>query len=896
MEEIITQTKEDRPIMITLPELWKDWEVVEEVGQGSYGRVYRAQRCLNGETAYAAIKVIQVPKEEAELGIVLRELSNTESARTYFRGMIDDYMREVLSMNMLRDNENIVSIKAHYIDEKEGGVGWTLFIMMEYLKSLADYQVEHVMGEDEVVRLGIDICRALSACEKVSIIHRDIKPDNIFVDENGAFKLGDFGVSKNLDRSQGTMSIKGSFSYMAPEVYTGAKYDSRADQYSLGMVLYRLMNEGREPFLNPAQKFVNYQDKKEALQKRMDGEIIPPPVQASKKLSRVILKACSYKPSGRYHSAREMMEELEQLDTQAKRLNRKRVRRSFAVVAAAALVIGGWRKYEKLRPRRLSDYHVLRSENMFSDQTYAFYTEKLECGIADQNGKIVLEPDAQYYSIDEGLPGQYIVRTKDDTYGVLNRDGTYLWQPDYQEITTIPSGGSYNVEYDFGSTNECYYYICTETSGMITDKEGTIILRKSATKFLCELSNGMFICCNWSTTQYGVCDRAGKWLFQIDGTCECIEWHDGLYTVGNSSGYQILDHLGNAVTDTVYLKVEWCGTGYYIFVPDEEWGERRTGFINQKGEIVIDPIYSDVRWNGAFLELTETAETDQSLTMGAADLEGNIILEPKYSYLSWDGYGIEVTSDEEYAYFSVEGDMLFPPGSYECIVGTENGYIVRNVNQAYGFLNLEKEPVLPCEYERIYSLYNALLTLKHGKWGITDQNGTAILKPEFDDIRIVDNKIVLVQNDGEEYSYSLAGDFDNEKGRLEQARLLEYRDIQTGELTNLQVYAKYWQVIDKALLNAGEMYSYVGSTRMFTWRDEWESWDMLPLADYKIKKGNIVAIQPYNQYPVFFSTDENVVKVSQDGEWIGVSPGFAVIVMIDPDADNRYQALNVLVT
>ena len=92
------------------------------------------------------------------------------------------------------------------------------------------------------------MCSALELCRENNIIHRDIKPQNIFVSRYGVFKLGDFGVAKASTIRTSADKV-GTYSYMAPEVYKGKGYDDRVDIYSLGMVLYWLLNERRGPFL-----------------------------------------------------------------------------------------------------------------------------------------------------------------------------------------------------------------------------------------------------------------------------------------------------------------------------------------------------------------------------------------------------------------------------------------------------------------------------------------------------------------------------------------------------------------------------------------------------------------------------------------------------------------------
>lgn len=127
------------------------------------------------------------------------------------------------------------------------------------------------LSEDDVIRLGIDLCKALEYCQCQNIIHRDIKPENIFVSRFGEFKLGDFGIARELERTMSGLSKKGTYSYMAPEMYKGEAYDSRVDIYSLGIVLYKLRNHNRLPFISLEKQLITYRDKENALNKRMAG-------------------------------------------------------------------------------------------------------------------------------------------------------------------------------------------------------------------------------------------------------------------------------------------------------------------------------------------------------------------------------------------------------------------------------------------------------------------------------------------------------------------------------------------------------------------------------------------------------------------------------------------------
>lgn len=291
--------------------VWPEWEIIEKIGEGSFGKVYKARRTEQGKTFYSAIKIITIPSSQGELDSARSELHDDGSIREYFHSLVDDCIQEVSTMEYFRGNSHVVSVEDYKVVEYLDDIGWDIYIRMEYLTSFLEFCEGRELTEEDVLRLGIDLCRALEYCQKQNIIHRDIKPENIFVSRFGEFKLGDFGIARELDRGASGLSKKGTFSYMAPEMYKGEEYDSRADIYSLGIVLYKLRNHNRIPFINLEKQLITYRDKENALTRRMSGEQLPPPADAGAGLSEVILKACAYDREDRYQTAEEFREALE---------------------------------------------------------------------------------------------------------------------------------------------------------------------------------------------------------------------------------------------------------------------------------------------------------------------------------------------------------------------------------------------------------------------------------------------------------------------------------------------------------------------------------------------------------------------------------------------------------
>ena len=283
-----------------LNEFWPEWKIEKELGEGSYGKVYSAVREDHSLKSYAAIKVITIPHSKAEISSLRSEGLSEEETRTFFDTIVTDFVNEIKLMETLKGVTNIVSVEDYRILEAKVGIGWDIFIRMELLTPFSEYAQRHPMSEADVLDMAIDICTGLEVCFKNNIIHRDIKPANIFVSKLGDYKLGDFGVAKELEKTTGAMSTKGTYSYMAPEVTMGRRYDATVDIYSLGLVMYGLLNNNRGPFLDPNKSMLSYNDRVAANDKRMAGEPLPPPCNASELTANVILTACSFDPKKRF--------------------------------------------------------------------------------------------------------------------------------------------------------------------------------------------------------------------------------------------------------------------------------------------------------------------------------------------------------------------------------------------------------------------------------------------------------------------------------------------------------------------------------------------------------------------------------------------------------------------
>ena len=290
-----------------------EWRIKRFIGAGSYGRVFEIERRDEFDTVYTgALKAVTIPASQGELDEILADGMDMNGASTYFRDYVKELNREIALMSKLKGHSNIVSYEDHKMFPHEDGVGWDILIRMELLTPITSYlKQNHTFTRREVIQLGMDLCKALEICQRYNIIHRDIKPANIFISETEDFKLGDFGVARIASASTGASTRAGTVNYMAPEVFRGEKYTSNVDIYSLGLVMYQLLNNNRMPLYPPYPQPITPSSRERAQAQRLSGAALPPPANAEGRLAEIVLKACAPDPAQRYDSPTVMRQALE---------------------------------------------------------------------------------------------------------------------------------------------------------------------------------------------------------------------------------------------------------------------------------------------------------------------------------------------------------------------------------------------------------------------------------------------------------------------------------------------------------------------------------------------------------------------------------------------------------
>lgn len=341
--------------------LWKGWELDKFLGRGSYGNVWQVVRETSkaesmavvrkekqgidsiGIKEVAAIKEVIVPSSSAgTIEMACLQGLDFENAKQYFAAALKEAVAEAEMQRSLSDCHNIVRFRDYQIktlDQKDE-FGWVLYILMDKVKGFPEYLMDNGITLSKLVQLGIDLCHALERCQRAGIIHRDMKPENIFYcPQEDCFQLGDFGIARYLVRSTANKGRPGTLTHMSPEVYQGADFDYGDDLYALGMILYKLLNYNRIPLLpNYPQQYMP-QDRENALIRRLKGESLPLPaltqlqpeqifkvnqiragvrlekkdLQVVQSLGNIVQKAISADKKQRYESAAEMRNMLKKI-------------------------------------------------------------------------------------------------------------------------------------------------------------------------------------------------------------------------------------------------------------------------------------------------------------------------------------------------------------------------------------------------------------------------------------------------------------------------------------------------------------------------------------------------------------------------------------------------------
>ena len=232
------------------------------------------------------LKIISVPATASQLDAMLLTgaCSDTDQALAYFKELAEGILQETEILQQLGNAESYEPYVSTHLEQREDGTGFDINLLSPYRPSLKTVMHAEPLTQSAAVHLGLDLCAALAAARRAGYLYVDLKPDNIYLTDDGSYRIGDLGFIPLSSLPYASLPEKYRSQYTAPEIGDAlSALTDTIDIYALGLVLYQLYNNCALPYDG---------------QPRSDE--IPAPLYADYELAHIITKACAVNPADRW--------------------------------------------------------------------------------------------------------------------------------------------------------------------------------------------------------------------------------------------------------------------------------------------------------------------------------------------------------------------------------------------------------------------------------------------------------------------------------------------------------------------------------------------------------------------------------------------------------------------
>lgn len=252
-------------------------------------RCYPAMRTDN-DNKYI-VKTISIPASQTQLDALLLTgaFPDTTSALEYFKDQADRTVDELEILRRLSEYEGFLPYESWQLSTMDDGIGFEVYMLSTYKRTLRKHLQHQPMTHLAAINLGLDLCGALSVCRRSGYLYVDLKPNNIYVEDDRQFRIGDLGFLPLNSLAYASLPDRYRSEYTAPEIQDAfSTLNTTLDIYALGTILYQIYNGGVLP---------------EAVE---GDEKFPAPLNADYELAEIILKACDPDPEARWQDPIQM--------------------------------------------------------------------------------------------------------------------------------------------------------------------------------------------------------------------------------------------------------------------------------------------------------------------------------------------------------------------------------------------------------------------------------------------------------------------------------------------------------------------------------------------------------------------------------------------------------------
>lgn len=236
------------------------------------------------------VKIISIPASQVQLEALLitGACSSEAAALSYFKDQAQTVVEEVDTLRKLSKLEGFIPFEGCKIVPMENEVGYDVYLLSSYKRSLEGYMRKHSMTHLAAVNLGLDMCASLAVCRQAGFLYVNLKPENIYISPDQEYRIGDLGFIKLDSLKYASLPDKYRSAYTAPEIHDAyAQINTTVDVYAAGMILYQAYNGGILPQV-------------------VSGEPLVAPAFADNEMAEIILKACAPDPADRWADPVEM--------------------------------------------------------------------------------------------------------------------------------------------------------------------------------------------------------------------------------------------------------------------------------------------------------------------------------------------------------------------------------------------------------------------------------------------------------------------------------------------------------------------------------------------------------------------------------------------------------------